>query len=140
MNFSIRNHTFGSIVLKYYYWFIIFNTKMRVPLHLMIMISSFIFPIHHSCMIQGTDSGICTFQYLPQNNNIMLSINYAKERWSCPHEEAEHCMPFCVSFPMRAFTMLEYWWKRFLILRYAMFIFILGLGALHCELLPAMRT
>lgn len=56
-----------------------------------------------SCKIQGTDSGVCTDEYLPSTygDDRTLSVQVAQKRWMngtdgpCRNGEGDHCMPFC---------------------------------------------
>ncbi len=59
----------------------------------------------NACQIQGSDTGICTRQYLPETYGTGLDgLRIAKRQWSnetvegpCSDEKnmASHCMPFC---------------------------------------------
>ena len=55
----------------------------------------------HSCKLQGTDSGVCTYQYLPetyQNDTTdeKRARQISQEKWAC--EDASTCAPFCGRF------------------------------------------
>ena len=59
----------------------------------------------NACKIQGSDTGICTRQYLPETYGVGLDgLRISKRQWSnetedgpCSDEKnmASHCMPFC---------------------------------------------
>ncbi len=59
-----------------------------------------------SCKIQGTESGVCTYRYLPSTyldgiRSELEAIQLANQNWAndtqgpCKHGEGDHCMPFC---------------------------------------------
>lgn len=59
-----------------------------------------------ACHIHGTDSGVCSFRYLPstymnETVNEKKAREIAKSQWangtdgSCMQGEGDHCMPFC---------------------------------------------
>jgi len=55
-----------------------------------------------SCNIHGTDSGICTNEYLPETYGEGLAgMERSSKRWQhgtdgpCKYGDADHCMPFC---------------------------------------------
>ena len=65
----------------------------------------FVIPIH-SCKIHGTESGVCSYRYLPSTyqNGIrsdLEAITIANQNWAnetdgaCKNGEGAHCMPFC---------------------------------------------
>mmetsp|Transcript_7811 Transcript_7811/g.14717 ORF Transcript_7811/g.14717 Transcript_7811/m.14717 type:complete len:201 (+) Transcript_7811:1570-2172(+) len=64
------------------------------------------YPVTFACDIHGTDSGVCSFRYMP-STYINDTVNekkaraIAKSQWAndtegpCLHGEGDHCMPFC---------------------------------------------
>ncbi len=59
-----------------------------------------------SCKIQGTESGVCTYRYLPSfyqdgTRTKREAIDMANLNWAngtdgpCKDGEGDHCMPFC---------------------------------------------
>ena len=61
-----------------------------------------------SCIIQGKESGICTYRYLPETygfgdkNRDIESLDIAYKQWAndtdgpCKNGEADYCVPFCI--------------------------------------------
>lgn len=78
--------------------------EMPSPIYLLLP-SLLAYPVY-SCKIQGTDSGVCTYRYLPStyqdgSQNALEAITKANRNWAnatdgpCNNGEADHCMPFC---------------------------------------------
>ena len=54
------------------------------------------------CMLHGTESGICSYRYLPDTYGGGLEgKEVANKEWklgtdgACKNGDADHCMPFC---------------------------------------------
>lgn len=55
-----------------------------------------LFRLSKGCEIHGTDSGQCTYRYLPetyQNETEKQARNIAQSLWAC--EDGDDCMPYC---------------------------------------------
>ena len=70
-----------------------------------ILLPSFFF-ITYSCKIHGTESGVCSYRYLPSTyqdgiRSDLEAIEMSNKNWAnktdgpCKNGEADHCMPFC---------------------------------------------
>ncbi len=74
---------------------------------IVILLSSALLVIpSHQCKIQGTESGVCTYRYLPSTyqdgiRSNLEAIGMASQNWAngtdgpCRDGQADHCMPFC---------------------------------------------
>ena len=58
---------------------------------LILLLSSFDYS--SSCLLHGSDTGICTYEYLPETyGGGREGIEIANKKWDCKDDT---CMPFC---------------------------------------------
>lgn len=82
------------------------NQTTMSPKFISTLISCIFLHSSFSCKIHGTESGVCTYRYLPSTyqdgvRNELERIEIANTHWAngtkgpCENGEADHCMPFC---------------------------------------------
>lgn len=89
------------VIYLYHIQYQMYNPIM--PFLIVVLLPSLLaYPVY-SCKIHGTESGVCTYRYLPStyNGSDLEKLKIANQNWAnntdgpCKDGEADHCMPFC---------------------------------------------